>query len=85
MAFLNHIMDCSYRSDSGQILTGPGVDLQLVADIDEQRNHDLSACLYDSRLGSTCSGVALDARLSLRDFQLNKKRSFECLKRLMYL
>ena len=74
--------DNSYKirkaSNSGEILTCSGINLQLVADIDEQRNHDLSTGLHDRRLGGTRCGVALDTRLSLGNFQLNKERSFQC-------
>lgn len=59
---------------SGQILTGSGVDLQLIADLNKQRNHDLSAGLNDSGFGSAGSGIALEAGLGIGHFQLYEER-----------
>ena len=48
---------------TAQVLTGTGVDLDLVADLDEQGHINLSAGLNGSGLQSVGSGVASEAGL----------------------
>ncbi len=57
---------------AAQILAGAGVDLDLVALVDEQGHLDLGAGLDDGGLGHVGGGVALDARLGLGNDQLNE-------------
>ena len=49
---------------AAQILAGAGIDLDLVALVDEQRHLDLSAGLDGSGLGDVGSSVASEAGLS---------------------
>jgi hypothetical protein len=49
----------------------PGVDLDLLAGGEEQRDLDLGAGLQRGRLGATRGAVALQARVGVRDDQLD--------------
>ena len=73
-------MDFSYKPElnSGQILTGSGVDLDLVSGLNEQRNVNNCTSLNGCRLGSTCCGITFEARLSICDLKLYKQRSLYC-------
>ena len=57
---------------AAQVLTGTGVDLDLVALVDEEGHLHLSAGLNGSGLGDVGSGVAGEARLGLGNNQVNK-------------
>ena len=63
-------------SCSGKILTAPGVDLDLVADVAEKRYADLRAGLHDRGLGSACGGIALEAGFGLGNLKLHEHRRF---------
>ena len=63
-------------SDALHILAGAGIDADVVALVDEQRNADLSTGLDSSGLQGVGGGVALDTRLGLGDFQLDKVGDF---------
>ena len=56
--------------NSGQVLTGTGVDLDLVTVVNEQRNVYGCASLNGCRLGCALSGIALEARLGVGDLKL---------------
>ena len=53
---------------AAQILAGTGVDLDLLALVDEQGDTDNSAGLQGSGLGDVGSGIAADTGLGLGDF-----------------
>ena len=61
---------------TAQILTGTGVDLDLVALVDEQGHLHLSAGLHGSGLGDVGSGVASEARLGSGNNQVSKVGNF---------
>ncbi len=63
---------------SGKILAGSGVDLDLVADVAEQRNADLCAGLNNRGFGCTGCSVALEAGLGIGNLQLDKHRGLNC-------
>ena len=73
-------MDFPYKPElnSGQILTGSGVDLDLVSGLNEQRNVNNCTSLNGCRFGSTCCGITFEARLSICDLKLYKQRSLYC-------
>ena len=48
-------------ADAAEILARSGVDLDLLASGQEERNLDLKACLNGSRLGAACTAVTLQA------------------------
>ena len=56
--------------NSGQILTGTGVDLDLITVVNEQRNVYGCASLNGCRLGSALCGITLEARLGVGDLKL---------------
>ena len=59
---------------SGQIFSGSGVDLQTVAGLNKQRNHNYGAGFNGSGLGCAGSCVALEARFCVGYFKFNKQR-----------
>ena len=76
-SFHSAIMHCSNAVRalrSFEILAGSGVDTDLGADIDEERNLDGRAGLESSGLGCALCGVALEAGLGVGYFKLNEKR-----------
>ena len=56
----------------GHVLTCTSIDSYSVACVDEQRNSDLSTSFNCCRLCSICSCIALDTRLCLCYFKINK-------------
>ena len=71
------VTHCTQRDLNGlfctaQILAGAGVDLDLVADVDEQGDFDFSASFQRGGLESVGGGVASQARLSLGHFQIHE-------------
>ena len=70
-------MDFPYKPElnSGQILTGSGVDLDLVSGLNEQRNVNNCTSLNGCRFGCACSGVALEARLGEIGYFYNAKEN----------
>src|SRR5690606_14121208 len=63
--------------DAFYVITSPGVDLELVADLDEQRDLNLVAGLHGRALGHVGRGVALDPGLALRHFHDHVARQRE--------
>ncbi len=57
------------KSDPGQILACPGVNLDLVPLVDEQRDEDLCPCLHGSRLRRACRRIALEAGLCVGNLE----------------
>ena len=60
--------------NSGQILTGTGVDLDFITVVNEQRNVYGCASLNGCRLGSALCGITLEARLGVGDLKLYESR-----------
>ena len=65
------------EGDKIQVLTGTGVDLDLVALVDEEGHLDLSAGLNGSGLQGVGSGVASEAGLGSGNNQVNKVGNFD--------
>ena len=63
---------------SGEILAASGVNLDLIADVAEQRYCNLCTGFYRSRLGCTGSGVSLKTRLRLGNLKLYEHRRLDC-------
>ena len=60
-----------------KILAGTSVDLDLGADVNEERNLDNSAGLERSGLGGAGRGVALEARLGVGDLEHDEHRGLD--------
>src|SRR5215210_8197302 len=64
-------------SDPRQVLVGAGVHAYPVADVDEERDLHGDAGLQGGRLVSARGGVALEARVGLRDLEVNVRRRLD--------
>src|SRR5438477_10162287 len=60
-----------------EILTGPRVDLDLVAPFDEQRNVDAQSGLDRGRLRRAGRGVALEPEVGLGDRERDRSRKVD--------
>ena len=66
-----------YGLYTGQIFTCSGIDLQLVACVDEQRNHDLCSGLDRCRFGGALCRIAGKSGLCLGHFEFHKERRLD--------
>src|SRR5262249_18031343 len=64
-------------ADPAQVVPGTGVDLDLLAGGDEQRNLHLQSGLQRRRLGTAGAAIALQTWLGVGDLQLDRGRQVD--------